>query len=446
MLSPHLRGLRFTAALVLGIGNGVFFLDASLELLRAPLHRFMKGLSMRFSTHLLALSMLFLAICVFTGCPEPGGELTGSESDENVDAELAPNELSEKLLADGWISLFDGESLYGWQDAEGTEEIVGWSVEEGVLAATADAASIQTTSRFGEFTIEFMYRGLTPDANLSLSLHGSPFAPFPMPEENDDQWIKFTTDIKNSEAWASAESQLIINASNIELHSIRLRPLGSVSLFNGEDLTGWNTFPELPTEASVMEDGALQLLNGSGMIETEKSYGDFIFQTEAYIAVPDINSGVFFRCIPGDKMNGYESQLNNTVDPETGLPDDCGTGGIFRRQNARKIIAEDETGSTSRFWPTGPTWRLGSMASRFAIGLTIASPILILAAVSASSRARSSSKDTIRQRTSASGISKSQRWMRNKSEANQHRIRRAGRGKPSLFLLPWDRQSPDWHS
>jgi len=41
-------------------------------------------------------------------------------------------------------------------------------------------------------------------------------------------------------------------------------------------------------------------------------------------------------------MNGYESQIHNGFkNGDRSQPLDCGTGGIFRRQNARRVVADD---------------------------------------------------------------------------------------------------------
>src|SRR5690606_40013127 len=56
-----------------------------------------------------------------------------------------------------------------------------------------------------------------------------------------------------------------------------------------------------------------------------------------------LNSGIFFRCIPGETMNGYEAQIHNGFhDGDRTRPIDCGTGGIFRRQDARVVAANDQ--------------------------------------------------------------------------------------------------------
>jgi hypothetical protein len=68
-----------------------------------------------------------------------------------------------------------------------------------------------------------------------------------------------------------------------------------------------------------------------------------------------LNSGIFFRCIPGDVMMGYESQIHNAYqDDDRSRPVDCGTGGIFRRQDARKVLSEDFTWFSKTIVAEGP--------------------------------------------------------------------------------------------
>jgi hypothetical protein len=42
-------------------------------------------------------------------------------------------------------------------------------------------------------------------------------------------------------------------------------------------------------------------------------------------------------------MNGYECQIHNGIEGEDPTrPKDCGSGGIFRRQDARRVVARDQ--------------------------------------------------------------------------------------------------------
>lgn len=88
-------------------------------------------------------------------------------------------------------------------------------------------------------------------------------------------------------------------------------------------------------------DGVLELSGGPGMLETVKEYGDFILQLE-YFTEPGGNSGVFFRCIPGEILNGYECQIfNNPPDEDYKKYIGTDTGGIFRRCVGRNLGPKD---------------------------------------------------------------------------------------------------------
>jgi hypothetical protein len=130
----------------------------------------------------------------------------------------------------------------------------------------------------------------------------------------------------------------------IQFRNIKLRPICAKSLFNGKDLSGWNTYPNMKSVFSVTEAGELNVKDGRGQLETKEAFDDFTLQMEVFIAGKHLNSGIFFRCIPGETMNGYESQIQNGfLDNDRNKPADCGTGGIFRRQNARRVVADDFT-------------------------------------------------------------------------------------------------------
>ena len=135
---------------------------------------------------------------------------------------------------------------------------------------------------------------------------------------------------------------LQFNSGQVAFRNIRLKPLGMTSLFNGRDLTGWKTYPQMPSKFTVTDAGELNVQNGRGQLESEGRYGDFALQLECQTHAPRLNSGVFFRCIPGEEMMGYECQIHNGFqNDDRDQPQDCGTGGFFRRQNARRVVADD---------------------------------------------------------------------------------------------------------
>ena len=100
----------------------------------------------------------------------------------------------------------------------------------------------------------------------------------------------------------------------------------------------------MASKFTVTDEGWLRVQNGRGQLETEDPFGDFVLQLDAKTNAPKLNSGIFFRCIPGQEMMGYESQIQNVfLNDDRTLVEDCGTGGIFRRRDARIIAADDET-------------------------------------------------------------------------------------------------------
>ena len=96
---------------------------------------------------------------------------------------------------------------------------------------------------------------------------------------------------------------------------------GFVPLWNGKDLSGWQTGPD---NAWVVEDGVLTLRNRSDGKEhnadylwTRESYGDFILELE--FKVPEqANSGLFFRTsdLKDPVYTGMEMQVANSYGRE----------------------------------------------------------------------------------------------------------------------------------
>jgi Domain of Unknown Function (DUF1080) len=136
------------------------------------------------------------------------------------------------------------------------------------------------------------------------------------------------------------------------------------NVFNGKDLTGWREFPGKKSKYNVNEHGELHVKNGPGDLQTEGHWGDFVLQVECLSNGKHLNSGVFFRCRPGEYQNGYEAQIRNQFtpqptqtytideyDPQThkkigshkvrSTAVDYGTGAIYRRQPARKEVSRD---------------------------------------------------------------------------------------------------------
>ncbi len=148
---------------------------------------------------------------------------------------------------------------------------------------------------------------------------------------------------------------LQFNEGKVAFRNIRLKPLSTKQIFNGQDLSGWKTYPEMASKFTVTEEAWINVKDGRGQLETEGEFGDFVLQLDCYVNGDDLNSGVFFRCIPGEQMNGYECQIHNGYqNGDRTQPKDCGTGGIFRRQNARRVVSEDREWFSMTLVADGP--------------------------------------------------------------------------------------------
>src|SRR5207244_3459114 len=132
------------------------------------------------------------------------------------------------------------------------------------------------------------------------------------------------------------------SGSRVALRSIKLRPLETKLLLNGKDLAGWHEHPKKKTSKWTVEDGILRVRNGPGDLQTDEQWADFVLQAEIKTHGQALNSGIFFRCIPGDYQNGYEAQIQNGYkDGDRTKPADFGTGAIYRRVPARKVVSND---------------------------------------------------------------------------------------------------------
>lgn len=294
----------------------------------------------------------------------------------------APKPIPDAELAEGWISLFDGESLYGWKPATDAN----WRVEQGAIVVDSGTPGLLcTTTQFGNYELHCEFR--SPAAtNSGIFLH-TPVKPTDpakdcyelniAPQDNpfptgslvkrqktagafaSEDWQTFDVTVLDGQVVVRVNGQpgveyqddkplrrgfigLQLNQGRAEFRNIKLKPLGVTSLFNGKDLEGWNEYPQLASKFTVTPEGWINVKDGRGQLETKQSFGDFVAQLECISHAPRLNSGLFFRCIPGEQMNGYECQIHNgTKDGDRKQPQDCGTGGIFRRQNARLVVAND---------------------------------------------------------------------------------------------------------
>jgi hypothetical protein len=270
-----------------------------------------------------------------------------------------PHLLSAKEIADGWILLFDGETPFGWTiDGEG-------KVAEGMLElGSTRPTTLTCTTEFGtcEFRLEYRTEG-QGQAKLSLTRGASAVASVLLRSGREKGWATAEGRSEHASGRAKVEVQ-VPSGLKLAIRSLKLRPLGLEPIYNGKDLTGWKEFPGRKSRFTVTSEGWLNIKDGPGDLQTDGQWADFVLQLDCISNGKHLNSGVFFRCRPGEYQQGYEAQIRNqfTVEPtqeytleeydaktgeRTGTKKvkytavDYGTGAIYRRQPARREVAKD---------------------------------------------------------------------------------------------------------
>lgn len=222
--------------------------------------------------------------------------------------------MTAKEAAEGWISLFDGKTTFGWKDAK---------IKDGMLTAG------ESTSIFGRIDIKAEYAS---DGKISIS--GKEFS------------VTAGMHVETVELKSFGTVRL---GHGVSLRRLLVKPRTMSSIFNGkEDFDRWKridraTIPEERRPVWKVENGAIVAIGGPGALEFQGGdYADLILQIDVKTRKRHANGGVFFRAIPGDFMNGYEAQIYNRCrDGEPGQPEEYATGGIDDRQNARRLVSRD---------------------------------------------------------------------------------------------------------
>jgi hypothetical protein len=301
-----------------------------------------------------------------------------------------PNTLSRKEVSEGWILLFDGETLFGWTKEGGAQ----WRVAEGALVADAgDPGWLRANSVFADYMLTCEFRA-TADSNSGIFLRSAKQgAPHETGYElqiwdkhekyptgglvnhiaakkarlKPNQWNNYEVEVQGDHFVVKLNGRKILDGrdkeskighiglqynkdNKIEFRNIKLKPLGLNPFFGGKDLTGWREVKsprtvKAPPEWSVRK-GAIHVEKGPGQLETFAVFDDFILQldirTNPQNEKHHPNSGVFFRGDSNGYWTGYESQIRNEYkDGDRTQPVDWGTGAIYNRQATRRVIPND---------------------------------------------------------------------------------------------------------
>ena len=309
--------------------------------------------------------------------------------------------LSRAEIAEGWIRLFDGETLFGWK-ANNAEN--NWKITDGVVHADEGSQGLLvTTAEFADYELRCDFR-LSKGGNSGIFLR-TMFQPkdpvtdcyelnmcdshpaFPTGSlvglvkpkrvlSGEEAWHTYRVVALGNKIDVELDGELILsyadprpaarrrgyiglqkNIGKAEYRNVFLKPLAASPLFNGKDLAGWRIVPGSKSRFAV-EEGAIHVTNGGGFLETESEWGDFLLQAEIRTNGRHLNSGIFFRAMPGTEKapsNGYEAQVHNGwKNDDRTKPIDFGTGAIYRRIPARRVVSSDFEWFTMTVAATGP--------------------------------------------------------------------------------------------
>jgi hypothetical protein len=322
-----------------------------------------------------------------------------------------PKLLPQQLLDYGWISLFDGESLFGWQPVGEAK----WEVKNGEIRTKGEKPGwLMTTTEWADFRLLAEFRA-PPDTNsgiflrtglqpkdptrdcfeINIALKDTPFqtgslvgrqkavAPNPYFEpaiwiptlKDPTKWHTFGIRVEGGVVDVMLDDRPILtyadsfkstikvgriglqsNHGPVAFRNIRLRPSFFMDpLFEGRDIKAWDQARAEKCKFDVTKEGELHLTNGPGQIDTKADFQNFVLQLECKVNGDGLNSGIFFRTLRKGRWAGYESQIQNSYkDGDRTKPKDYGTGAIYRRQAARRIVANDHEWFTKTIVADGP--------------------------------------------------------------------------------------------
>lgn len=249
--------------------------------------------------------------------------------EETVSAPELGWALNADEAAAGWISLFDGQTSFGWS---------GSDVRAGVLSGG------KTTARFSRFDLraDAAHRGV-------LWAGGERF-------EVAAGEVRLTI---------SGRLEPIELTDGSAVRYLCIQPLDLEPISRGTNLERWRVVRCGEEKKDIqpiwrVENNFIHAGGGPGALEYPGLYADFMLQIDVQTLAPRVNSGFFFRNIPGVCLMGYEAQiLNLSAEGDPSQPAGYTTGAIDDRMPARRLVSRDRITFTMTVLADGPhlaTW------------------------------------------------------------------------------------------
>lgn len=267
---------------------------------------------------------------------------------------LPPVDLAPEKIADGWIKLFDGTSLFGWTQPAGAP----WTVRDAAIAA-APGGWLLSHQPFTDFRLRLQFR-TGADGAARVALRAQPADPAASgfvidpaaAKPKAGEWHFYDISARGSEYIVLLDGRLLLRARRfapqagyialaggaVEYRAVHLRPLDLACMFNGRNLDGWRPVQDTPAPpqpaAWSVRDGLLHGEHGPGQLEANYTFDDFFFQGDIRLNATGPayhpTSALFFR---GDRdvlWSGYQVDLGNGA-----------TGTLHGLQPARPSPARD---------------------------------------------------------------------------------------------------------
>lgn len=260
--------------------------------------------------------------------------------------------LTADEIRDGWVALYDGESLFGWRQ----NGSAGWeSTPTGrIRARGSQAGRLEHGAAFGDFELKVAFHlesgakaklGLRCDGSgacgATVVLKSKPVDMSEIEIRAEGERIAAKIDGVSAEvvvgSGAKSGAVLLDVERDCEFQSVKLRPSGLGLVDQWTPKSG-----EKGGFVTVRRDGGVHLEGEGARANTVGNYFDFVMQVEADLhfsrATQYGRGGILLR---GD---AYRVALDNRYkDRDLKKPVDVGTGGIAGKQDARKIVSADRT-------------------------------------------------------------------------------------------------------
>jgi len=287
----------------------------------------------------------------------------------------------------GFLSLFNGKDLSGWK-------VVGdecWSVEEGkIVCAGQGGGWLRSVYAYENFVFRLEYKispggnsgvffrapseseplrggmevqildcyGQEPNAHNAGAIYDA-IAPRVNAARPAEEWNQMEVACLGRQVRVVLNGQVVIEANldnetklrdraasgyvglqnhgnRVEFRNLRLAELDFESLFNGEDLSGWNV--EGAPSWSVRDGVIVCEGGGGGWLRSEQEYENFVWRLEYRIS-PGGNSGMFIRSTRegNPAFTGMEIQI---LDDYGKAPDPHSAGALYGSIAASKNMSK----------------------------------------------------------------------------------------------------------